>query len=83
MVRVYMFPRAVPCGNETPKMGGHKSLFAMLNIASADDYPGKFVVRVAKSLHRRLAEAAAEDDVSLNQYVVTALASAVGMREKG
>ncbi|MBI3160708.1 MAG: type II toxin-antitoxin system HicB family antitoxin [Chloroflexi bacterium] len=48
-----------------------------------DDYSGKFVVRVAKSLHRRLAEAAAEDDVSLNQYVVTALASAVGMKEKG
>lgn len=29
-----------------------------------------------------LAEAAADDDVSLNQYVVTVLASAVGQREK-
>ncbi len=47
-----------------------------------NDYSGKFVVRVPKSLHRRLAEAAAEDDVSLNHYVTTTLASAVGRKEK-
>lgn len=45
---------------------------------AAEDYSGKFVVRVSKSLHRDLVAAADREDVSLNQYVVTELARAVG-----
>jgi antitoxin HicB len=44
---------------------------------SIEDYSGKFVVRVPRSLHRRLVEAAAKDSVSLNQYINVALAQAV------
>jgi len=43
-----------------------------------DDYSGKFVVRVPRSLHRDLVERAEEEGVSLNQYVTVALARAVG-----
>ena len=43
-----------------------------------DDYSGKFVVRVPRSLHRELVERAEEEGVSLNQYVNVALARAVG-----
>ena len=39
------------------------------------EYSGKFVVRVPRHVHRRLAESAALDGVSLNQYVVALLAS--------
>lgn len=38
-----------------------------------EEYSGKFVVRLPRSLHRRLAESAERDDVSLNQYVVMLL----------
>ena len=41
-------------------------------------YSGKFVVRVPKSLHRELAEAAEREGVSLNMFVSTALGKAVG-----
>jgi len=43
----------------------------------ADDYSGKFVVRVPRSLHRQLVESAADEGVSLNQYINVALAKAV------
>lgn len=46
---------------------------------STQDFSGKFVTRVPRSLHRRISEAAAEDGVSLNQFVNVALATAVGM----
>jgi hypothetical protein len=39
-----------------------------------EEYSGKFNLRLPKSLHRQLAEAAEEDGVSLNQYVITLLA---------
>lgn len=42
-----------------------------------DAYSGKFVVRVPRSLHRELVEAAEEEGVSLNQYINVALARAV------
>jgi predicted RNase H-like HicB family nuclease len=35
-----------------------------------EEYSGKFVVRLPKRLHRRLAEAAEREGVSLNQYIV-------------
>ncbi len=43
-----------------------------------EDYSGKFVVRVPRSLHRQLVEAADSEGVSLNQYINVALALAVG-----
>ena len=42
---------------------------------SHQEYSGKFNVRIPKSLHRSLADAAAQDGVSLNQYVVMLLSS--------
>ena len=47
-----------------------------------EEYSGKFVVRVPKSIHRRLAERADEDGVSLNQWIVAALAEALGETKK-
>jgi antitoxin HicB len=44
----------------------------------AEEYSGKFVVRVPKSLHRELAETAEREGVSLNALVNAALAKAVG-----
>ncbi len=41
-------------------------------------FSGKFVVRVPKSLHRKLSELAEQEGVSLNQWINTVLAEAVG-----
>lgn len=46
-----------------------------------EEYSGKFNTRVPKSLHRKLVEAAESDGVSLNQWINTALAEAVGERD--
>ncbi len=43
-----------------------------------EDYSGKFVVRVPRSLHRDLVETAGREGVSLNQYINVALARALG-----
>ena len=45
-----------------------------------EEYSGKFVVRVPKSLHQELVERAAREGVSLNQYINVALARSVGQR---
>ena len=42
--------------------------------AQIHDYSGKFLVRMPKSLHYRLATQAKREGVSLNQYVVSILA---------
>ena len=47
----------------------------------AEEYSGKFVVRVPRSLHRQLATVAERDGVSLNTYVNTTLAQAVGIAQ--
>ncbi len=41
-------------------------------------YSGKFLVRVPRSLHARLARRAAQEGVSLNQFLTGVLASEVG-----
>lgn len=41
-------------------------------------YSGKFVLRLPRSLHRELAEAAERDNVSLNTFAVSALSKAIG-----
>jgi antitoxin HicB len=45
---------------------------------AADDFSGRFVVRVTKSLHRDLVRAAERNGVSLNLFVATTLAQAAG-----
>jgi len=45
---------------------------------SDDDFSGKFVVRVPKSLHRKISEVSAVESVSLNQWISTTLAEAIG-----
>lgn len=42
------------------------------------DYSGKFVVRLPKSLHRKISRRAKSEGVSLNQWIATTLAEAVG-----
>ena len=49
---------------------------------STDEYSGRFVVRLPKSLHRDLAVAAERDGVSLNALVNVALAKYVGSDEQ-
>jgi predicted RNase H-like HicB family nuclease len=44
------------------------------------DYSGKFIIRIPRSLHRRLAESAKAEGVSLNFYAGTLLAA--GQTEK-
>lgn len=43
-----------------------------------EDYSGKFVVRVPKSLHRDLVRKAKEENVSLNQLTTYLLSSSIG-----
>lgn len=43
-----------------------------------EDYSGKFVVRLPRSLHRDLVDTAEEEGVSLNQYINVALGRSVG-----
>lgn len=42
--------------------------------SSPDEYSGKFVLRIPRSLHRALAESAKREGVSLNQYATMRLA---------
>lgn len=44
----------------------------------AEEYSGKFVVRVPRSLHRELVQGAVSEGVSLNQYINVVLSRAVG-----
>ena len=46
-----------------------------------EEYSGRFLLRVPRKLHARLAGAAREDGVSLNTYCATALAEAIGVAE--
>ena len=41
-------------------------------------YSGKFLVRMPSELHERLAQAAQQEDVSLNRFVTDALATSIG-----
>ena len=46
----------------------------------SEEYSGKFVVRVPKSLHRELVKQAEQEGVSLNMHVATILARAAGLK---
>ena len=47
-----------------------------------EGYSGKWQLRAPKSLHRRLAERAKREGVSLNTFAVTLLAEGLGERRK-
>jgi antitoxin HicB len=47
---------------------------------SVHEYSGRFLVRTPRTLHRRLAREAQQENVSLNQFVTNALAASVGWR---
>ena len=46
-----------------------------------NEYSGKFIVRVPRSLHQRCALLAQQEGVSLNQYVVSVLAQHAGEKQ--
>lgn len=48
-----------------------------------DTYSGRWNMRVPRSLHRRLAERAKAEGVSLNTFAVTLLAEGLGRRGRG
>ena len=49
---------------------------------SEEDYSGRFVIRIPKSLHKELVEMAEQEGVSLNTYVNVALGKTVGQDKK-
>lgn len=49
--------------------------------STTDQYSGKFLMRVPKTLHRELALRAEREGVSLNQFALSALSRALGVRE--
>ena len=49
---------------------------------SAASYSGRLMLRMPHSLHAELARAAERDDVSLNQFITSSLASSVGWRQQ-
>jgi antitoxin HicB len=58
------------------KLEDHDAIPAPL---STDQYSGKFLTRVPKTLHRELARRADLEGVSLNQFVLVALSRCVGV----
>jgi hypothetical protein len=62
-----------------------RGLYAHLLPGNEDDslgrHSGRFVVRIPSGLHRALAAAAEQNGVSLNMFVATALAHAIGALE--
>ena len=47
-----------------------------------EEYSGKMVVRMPKSMHRLLVERAKEENISLNQYINYQLARGIGIENK-
>jgi predicted RNase H-like HicB family nuclease len=62
---------AVAAGREVPKP------------RSAASHSGRLLVRMPQSLHAELARAAERDEISLNQFITSSLASAVNWRGPG
>ncbi|MBE6105218.1 toxin-antitoxin system HicB family antitoxin [Anaerovibrio lipolyticus] len=48
--------------------------------AEKEEYSGKFMVRLPKSLHKTLVQLSKREGVSLNQYVTNSLAYTAGQR---
>ena len=45
-----------------------------------EEYSGKFIIRLPKTLHRALVQVSKREGVSLNQYVTNALAFTLGQK---
>jgi len=43
-----------------------------------EEYSGKLLLRMPRSLHKKLAQKAARENVSLNQYIVYSLTQSIG-----
>ena len=56
----------------------HQIGLAIPEPAGTIEYSGKFVVRLPKTLHKKAAFAAEQDGVSLNTFVVNAIAELIG-----
>lgn len=54
--------------------GDDSAAVSLEEVKAALEYSGKLNIRIPKSLHKRLAEAAKLDNVSLNQYILYKLA---------
>jgi hypothetical protein len=76
-------------GNSTPdwvalSANGRRAARAEMtgNRVEVWDVPsGKVLLRMPRRLHAQLAQSAKQEDVSLNQYIVYLLSSAVGSRD--
>jgi predicted RNase H-like HicB family nuclease len=69
---------------EAAKVWIEASLAQGLNIPSPalnQSYSGKIALRIPRSLHKRAAQMAARDATSLNQFLITAIASRIGAEE--
>lgn len=44
------------------------------SLNAIEKYSGKFLLRIPKSLHKRLVEEAKREGISLNQYIIYKLA---------
>jgi antitoxin HicB len=91
VARVVELPGCITQGDTFEELGEmiHDAMRGWISVAVEDgmpvpepgpeeEYSGKFVVRVPRSLHRQLAEAAEREGVSLNQFINVALGIAVG-----
>ncbi len=47
----------------------------------SEEYSGRILIRIPKTLHRDLVRGASKEGVSLNQFILTALARAVGVQK--
>jgi len=52
--------------------------FPLPYLAPSDEFSGRVTLRLPKSLHAKVSRMAAQDDISVNQFLVTAVASYVG-----
>jgi antitoxin HicB len=73
--------RAIDAWIEAARAAGN-AIPAPSRPASTDLPSGKVLVRMPKGLHQRAALCAEREDVSLNQFIVSCLAEAVGERSR-
>lgn len=52
----------------------------ILEPVEQEEYSGKFIIRLPKTLHRALVQVSKREGVSLNQYVTNALAFTLGQK---
>ena len=60
-------------GKEIPEPKGYRT---------QTEYSGRLGLRLPKWMHARIAQAAEEEDCSINQYIQNAIAYSLGMRDK-